>query len=480
MPNNTITLVTGANTPLDKEKMLEITIEWKSSPADLDVSCFMVNATGSVPSDDYFIFYNQPNDPKKHIQFSSVGGHATKFTINLEGLLATEIDKCTFAATLDGPGTFTGVQGCRAIARSSQTEVHYDIKDVKEETSLVLMELYRHQGWFKLRAVGRGFNGGLKPLAEAHGVVVEDEPAAVEAAPPQVPVKAPVSTSASTPATPVSTPAPAAGSVAASTTGQPMNLARPSQNSQPSQAQQSHQSQQSQQPPTSSINLTKIDLLKKKVSISLQKKKLDDGKARVAVVFDASGSMSQLYSKGTVQRAFERVLAIAACMDDDGTLDVWFFGSKSMRAPSVTERDYEDYVKRTYPSPKAFGGLGPGNNEPVVMEDVIKKYTVEEPNKSMPTYIIFFSDGGIYETKKIAKLLVQSSKTNIFWQFVGIGNANYGVLRKLDDLPGRFIDNANFFALDDLDKVSDEELYDRMFDEYPVWLKQAKQKGLLT
>lgn len=113
------------------------------------------------------------------------------------------------------------------------------------------------------------------------------------------------------------------------------------------------------------------------------------------------------------------------------------------------------------------------------MEDIIKKYTKEEPSSVLPTYVIFFSDGGIYETKKISKLLVESSKSSIFWQFVGLGQANFGVLEELDNLQGRFIDNANFFALSDLDRVSDEELYDRIFNEFPEWYRQAKEKGIL-
>lgn len=75
--------------------------------------------------------------------------------------------------------------------------------------------------------------------------------------------------------------------------------------------------------------------------------------------------------------------------------------------------------------------------------------------------------------------MIDASQHNIFWQFVGLGNANYGVLQKLDDLPGRFIDNADFFALDDLDKITDEELYDRLLNEFPQWLREARAKGIL-
>jgi stress response protein SCP2 len=418
MTENPITLVKGANTPIAIDATLNILVEWSHSPADLDVSCFLVNANGKVPSDDYMIFYNQPTDPTNMITLQDSAPTAKTFSLSLHSLEQSKIEKCVFAVTLDGSGTLKEVRDLKISVNSLHNEILFNIDQLSEETSLVFAEVYRYKESFKFRAIGKGFNGGLKPLAEAYGVMVEDE-----------------APNEKTPVTPHATPSP-------------------------------------------TVDLTKIDLLKKKVAISLEKNKLSTIKTRIAVVFDASGSMSQLYSKGVVQRAFERVLAIAACMDDNGVLDVWFFGSKFMRAPSVTERDYEDYVKNTYPMPRFFGGVGVGNNEPLVMADVIHKYTIEEPNKEIPSYIIFFSDGGIYEEKNISKLLVDSSKENIFWQFVGIGNAKYGVLKKLDNLSGRIVDNANFFALDDLDKISDEELYNRLFNEFPHWLHEARRMGI--
>ncbi|WP_141502800.1 vWA domain-containing protein [Paenibacillus luteus] len=440
MSSSTINLITGANAPLGEATTVKVAVSCKHSPAELDVSCFMVGSDGKVSSDDYFVFYNQPADPGRIVQFVPKDKLNSEFIINLSALQSSPIQKCVFAITLDGPGTFADVAGCRIAAETSVNEVVYNITEGNAETSLVLAELYRHSSGFKLRAVGRGFHGGLKPLAEAHGVNVAEEES--------------------------SSPAPAAEASQASQ----------AKTSATSVIEASRSEVASSAP--AKINLNKIDLLKQKVAISLRKKNIEQEKARVAVIFDASGSMYGLYESGVVQRAFERVLAVAASMDDDGMMDVWFFASKSQRMKSVNENEYENYVKNTYPAPRLFGGLGAGNNEPVVMADIIKKYTKEEPS-GMPTYIVFFSDGGIYETQKISKLLIDSSGQNLFWQFVGLGNADFGVLRQLDDLRGRVLDNADFFALDDLDRVSDEDLYDRLFNEYPQWLKDARAKGIV-
>ena len=67
----------------------------------------------------------------------------------------------------------------------------------------------------------------------------------------------------------------------------------------------------------------------------------------------------------------------------------------------------------------------------------------------------------------------------IFWQFVGIGGRNYGVLEKLDDMTGRIVDNCNFFALDRITSISDERLYELLLEEFPSWLNEAKVKGVI-
>jgi len=57
---------------------------------------------------------------------------------------------------------------------------------------------------------------------------------------------------------------------------------------------------------------------------------------------------------------------------------------------------------------------------------------------------------------------------------------NYGILEKLDTMDGRVVDNANFFALDDIDRISDEQLYERLLNEFPQWLKEARLKKILA
>ncbi|MDF9843494.1 hypothetical protein M2105_005612 [Paenibacillus sp. PastF-1] len=46
-------------------------------------------------------------------------------------------------------------------------------------------------------------------------------------------------------------------------------------------------------------------------------------------------------------------------------------------------------------------------------------------------------------------------------------------------MSGRVVDNADFVHLDRIEEVTDEELYDRLLNEFPHWLKAAKEKRIV-
>ncbi|WP_107923326.1 vWA domain-containing protein [Lysinibacillus parviboronicapiens] len=221
--------------------------------------------------------------------------------------------------------------------------------------------------------------------------------------------------------------------------------------------------------------MSSINLKKKTAKLVLEKKNLKGVVARVGIVLDISGSMRKLYRQGVVQEAVERVLAVASQFDDDGALDVWVYDNEFSRLPAVTEKDFVGYVEREILNNVGVHKFG-RNDEPLVMEDVIKKYVNEEPSQD-PVFIVFINDGGC--KNGIKRFIVESSTKPLFWQFVGIGDSNFDVLRKLDSMEGRFIDNANFFHLDSMETITDEHLYEQLLDEFPMWLKGAKEKRII-
>lgn len=46
-------------------------------------------------------------------------------------------------------------------------------------------------------------------------------------------------------------------------------------------------------------------------------------------------------------------------------------------------------------------------------------------------------------------------------------------------MEGRFVDNANFFHIKEIEKTTDEELYNQLLNEFPGWITEAKTKGIL-
>ena len=222
----------------------------------------------------------------------------------------------------------------------------------------------------------------------------------------------------------------------------------------------------------------------KPLIVEIKKRNLEDITARVALVMDISGSMSFCYSDGTVQEIVNKILPIAIQFDDNGELDFWYYGSKVQRRPSVNLENYKNTVPSDWGD--LMDSLGCGNNEPLVMKDVINKYK----NSELPVYVIFITDGGFCEINETKQLLIESSKMPIFWQFVGIRSNikflglnfnlnNYGLLEDLENLSGRYTDNANFFALDDFRSVSNSELYSRLLNKFPSWLKEVEEKKIL-
>ncbi|GMK39180.1 hypothetical protein PCCS19_22340 [Paenibacillus sp. CCS19] len=409
--------------------------EVRHAGVSVDASVFLLSKDNRCVRDEDLIFYGNPHSSDGTVVYSQDGsGKQGSLRVAL-GSLPDRMDRLAVTVSIyesvkrnqtmndvtslyvklidDGSGEVIGSYECGA--------------DVTNETAIVVGELYRYQGEWKFNAIGSGFYGGLEALVTHYGLELEASETNAEVA---------AASEQSTAVIEQAAPPVVEPEIAPRST---------------------------------------IDLRKKTVEIVLKKKQLTDVVARVGVVLDISGSMTQQYRTGIVQDVVERILAIACKFDDNATLDVWVYDNEFSRMPSVQEGSLQHYVTKQIlnnPSIHKFGW----NNEPPVMEDVIRKYTIEESSDT-PAFIIFINDGGVL--KSIKKVITRSAVLPIFWQFVGIGKSNFEVLKRLDTMQGRVVDNANFIHWDRIDHVSDEELYDKLLNEFPQWLRAAKQKRIL-
>ena len=219
--------------------------------------------------------------------------------------------------------------------------------------------------------------------------------------------------------------------------------------------------------------LQKIDLRKDKV-VSLKKNDSRlDIKARVALVLDFSGSMGGLFRNGTVQSVIERLIPLALAFDDNGELDFWIFENGFHRLDGITLDNFyglADKVKDEY-------DMG-GTNYAPVMEDVDRKYILEEP-ASLPNFVIFITDGDNFDKDKTEDIVTKISNHPIFWQFIGLGDEEFKFLQRLDDMEGRYVDNADFFSVNDINNLTDDDLYNKLFTEFPSWLETSQVQDML-
>jgi len=189
-----VSLTKGGNVSLSKEApgLTEVIVGlgWDArvtdgSKFDLDASIFIVGENGKVLDDNSFIFYNNKlstDGSVEHMGDNQSGegeGDDEKVTVKLTGLAAA-VKKLVFAVTIHDAEarkqSFGQVANAyiRVINKADGKELaRYDLsEDASTETAMIFGELYRAGEEFKFKAIGQGFAGGLKPLAEAHGVSI--------------------------------------------------------------------------------------------------------------------------------------------------------------------------------------------------------------------------------------------------------------------------------------------------------------------
>lgn len=209
--------------------------------------------------------------------------------------------------------------------------------------------------------------------------------------------------------------------------------------------------------------------------LCLDKKPLQNLTSRVGVVLDYSGSMSNLYRNGTVQAVLERLFPIALQFDDNGEMELWIFDDRFHRLDNITMDNYYGYIER-----EVIRKYDMGCTEYApVLKDIYSKYMLEEPT-TLPNYIIFITDGDNSDKTAATHVITEMSKYPIFIQFVGIGNAKMAYLEELDNMNGRYVDNANFFRIRDINSENDDALYSKLIAEYPSWLEYPQVKEMIA
>jgi hypothetical protein len=116
---------------------------------------------------------------------------------------------------------------------------------------------------------------------------------------------------------------------------------------------------------------------------------------------------------------------------------------------------------------------------------------------------MFVTDGAPMDERDTTEQVMSSAFEPLFWEFMAIGrvtrsasgslgagdrlakykqpsgNGEFAFLEGLDDMVGRYVDNADFFTVSDPAEVPDDDLYDLLMGEYPAWVGLLGGLGLV-
>jgi len=189
-----VSLQKGGNISLSKTapelKNVLIGLGWDARATDeddfdLDASMFLLNDYGKVRGDADFIFYNQllsscgsvehtgdnrtgdgdGDDEQLKVYLQKVPTVVSKLaiTVTIHDAIAR---KQNFGQVSDAYVRIVNLDNDVEIARFDLTE------DYSTETAMIFGEIYRHNGEWKFKAVGQGYNGGLEAMCNQFGVNV--------------------------------------------------------------------------------------------------------------------------------------------------------------------------------------------------------------------------------------------------------------------------------------------------------------------
>ncbi|MBD2336463.1 TerD family protein [Calothrix sp. FACHB-156] len=150
---------------------------------DLDASIFLLNANDKLVSDSHLIFYNNPASPDTNKSVQHLGdnlngsGAGDDETIKISlSQVPTDVEKIAIAVTIHEAEkrhqNFGQVENAfvRLVNEETKEEaIRYELtEDYSIETALIMAELYRKDGEWRLNAVGAGYQGGLQALLERY------------------------------------------------------------------------------------------------------------------------------------------------------------------------------------------------------------------------------------------------------------------------------------------------------------------------
>lgn len=150
---------------------------------DLDASVFLLNSNEKLISDEHFIFYNNLTSPDAEKSVKHMGDNLTGDGDGDDEVIIVDLRKVppevarisitvTIHEAQQRGQNFGQVKNAfvRLVDVETKEEVlRYDLEeDYSIETALIMAEIYRKDGEWRMNAVGAGYQGGLQSLVNRY------------------------------------------------------------------------------------------------------------------------------------------------------------------------------------------------------------------------------------------------------------------------------------------------------------------------
>lgn len=149
---------------------------------DLDASAFMLGENKKLPTEEFFVFYNNPQSPDEAVESSgddttggSSDGDDETLTVDL-AKVDPRVQEIVFTVTIHDyesrKQNFGQVRNSFIRiynAQSSEEIAKYELdEDFSIETAVEFGRLYKRNGEWKFEAMGVGYKGGLQYFVDKY------------------------------------------------------------------------------------------------------------------------------------------------------------------------------------------------------------------------------------------------------------------------------------------------------------------------
>ena len=160
-----------------KMPRLQISIGWQDQGGlDIDASVFMLGRDGKVPSEEYFVFYNNSHSPDgavKHL--GDDGGQGSRQTLFIDlAKVDNAVQQLVFVLTIHDAAqreqTFRQVTKPFIVITDQDSNIPLARFEIHEgfcrETAIEISRIYIKDGNWRIQAVAQGYNSGLAGFVE--------------------------------------------------------------------------------------------------------------------------------------------------------------------------------------------------------------------------------------------------------------------------------------------------------------------------